>query len=153
MTTIACIDTPVEAVETILARHHALMRSQSPEESCHVMTADALRASGAKVYALCDAEGAICAVGALKPIGGGGVELKSMHVLAEMRGRGLGAALLGHLLDAARGAGATVAYLETGSYSEFAAARSLYERAGFEYCAPFGDYLPDPNSVFMLRRL
>jgi len=31
----------------------------------------------------------------------------------------------------------------------FAPARALYERFGFVYCEPFGDYIPDPNSMFM----
>ncbi|HMD92106.1 MAG TPA: hypothetical protein VKG80_05630 [Trebonia sp.] len=29
----------------------------------------------------------------------------------------------------------------------------LYEKFGFEYCAPFADYRPDPLSVFMTRAL
>ena len=32
---------------------------------------------------------------------------------------------------------------------EFAAARALYARCGFIETGPFGDYVPDPNSVFM----
>lgn len=153
MTTFARIETQDAAVEAILARHHALMTSQSPAESCHVMTSAALREAGAHVFALGGEDGVPCAVGAFKPLGGGAVELKSMHVLAESRGRGLGAELLAQLLDAARDFGATVAYLETGSYAQFAAARALYERAGFDYCAPFGDYKPDPLSVFMVLKL
>ena len=35
----------------------------------------------------------------------------------------------------------------------FAPARRLYEDFGFENCAPFGDYVADPNSVFMTRLL
>ena len=31
--------------------------------------------------------------------------------------------------------------------------RALYARAGFVPCAPFGDYIEDPNSVFMTRTL
>jgi putative acetyltransferase len=43
--------------------------------------------------------------------------------------------------------------LETGSQPGFAAARNLYARFGFEECGPFGDYVDDPNSVFMTRTL
>ena len=43
--------------------------------------------------------------------------------------------------------------LETGSMPYFAPARALYARAGFAPCAPFGDYVEDPNSVFMTRVL
>ena len=35
----------------------------------------------------------------------------------------------------------------------FAPARALYERFGFEYCAPFADYREDPHSVFMTVEL
>jgi putative acetyltransferase len=35
----------------------------------------------------------------------------------------------------------------------FAAARALYSHFGFVYCAPFGDYVLDPNSVFMTFEL
>jgi putative acetyltransferase len=156
---------PDPAVEALLARHHADMRAQSPEESCHVMTSDALRASGARVFAL-RAGGAPCAVGALKPLDRAGwpggvdwpdsgtvMELKSMHVARARRGEGLGRVLLDGLTDQARASGAVGLCLETGSEPEFAAARALYHRAGFTDCPPFGDYVTDPLSVFMLRRL
>jgi putative acetyltransferase len=49
--------------------------------------------------------------------------------------------------------GYTRLFLETGSQEFFAPARRLYERHGFEVCAPFAGYVPDPNSVFMTRKL
>jgi putative acetyltransferase len=39
--------------------------------------------------------------------------------------------------------------LETGSMDAFAPARALYSRFGFISSGPFGDYILDPNSVFM----
>jgi putative acetyltransferase len=36
---------------------------------------------------------------------------------------------------------------------EFSAAHALYTRYGFELRGPFGDYAPDPNSVFMAKEL
>jgi putative acetyltransferase len=35
----------------------------------------------------------------------------------------------------------------------FEPARQLYARAGFTFCAPFADYVEDPNSVFMTKEL
>lgn len=140
-------------VEALLTHHHALMRATSPEESCHVMTAEALMASGAQVYALRDAAGKVLAVGALKPLGADKVELKSMHTAQTHRGIGLGRQMLDGLLDVARAQGAASAWLETGSAPEFAAARALYHKAGFAECPPFGDYVLDPLSVFMCRDL
>ncbi len=151
-------------VEALLSAHHALMRAQSPEESCHVMTGAALRTEGALVFALRDAQGTTCAVGALKALpkpvvptalAGRGpvIELKSMHVAGGMRGRGLGRVLLLRILDVARADGARGACLETGTEPAFAAARQLYLSQGFAECPPFGTYTTDPLSVFMFRAL
>lgn len=43
--------------------------------------------------------------------------------------------------------------LETSSWSYFAPARELYLKHGFRECQPFGDYVADPNSVFMTLNL
>jgi putative acetyltransferase len=43
--------------------------------------------------------------------------------------------------------------LETGSWPYFLPARELYKRHGFLECPPFGQYVPDPNSVFMTLEL
>lgn len=144
---------PHSDAEALFEAHAALMRSMTPEASCHAMDADGLRWSGSRLYALRDAAGIVRAVGALKPLDADGVELKSMHVAQDARGRGLGRALLAHLLNEARAEGARHAFLETGSEPGFAAARALYEAADFTYCVPFADYTPDPLSVFMTRRL
>jgi putative acetyltransferase len=40
--------------------------------------------------------------------------------------------------------------LETGIHQH--AALALYQRAGYVRCAPFGDYRPDPLSVFMRKQ-
>ncbi len=145
------VDHPDAGVTAILDRHYALMRSQSPEESCHVMTAEELRASGASLYCLRDGE-KVLGIGALKPFGDD-VELKSMHTLAEARGRGVARLILDHLIDVGRASDARAMYLETGSKDHHAAARTLYERAGFDYCPPFGDYVEDAETVFMCRTL
>lgn len=154
------VTTRNDEIEELLMRHAALMRSLSEEESCHVMTAQELRASGAQVFGLFDA-GTAVAVGALKPLedtpqalaGFPRVELKSMHVRQEQRGAQLGRKLLQALLAQAERDGAQSVWLETGSDESFAAARRLYEAAGFEYCPPFAGYLEDPASVFMTKTL
>lgn len=141
------------AVEEILQRHHDLMRATSPEESCHVMTGAELRASGAHLFRISDAGGRVVGIGALKPLPGDRVELKSMHTLVEARGKGAAGALLTALLDQARCLNAREVLLETGSAQEFAPARRLYQRAGFVDCPPFEDYVNDPLSAFMKKSL
>lgn len=71
-----------------------------------------------------------------------------MRTRAAARGKGVGTAMLCHLLDEARRTGATRVLLETGSQPFFAPARRLYERHGFTACGPFADYVEDPHSRF-----
>jgi putative acetyltransferase len=66
---------------------------------------------------------------------------------------GVGAALLRHIIAAAHAAGLSRLSLETGSWPYIAPARRFYGRYGFVECPPFGNYRPDPNSVFMTLAL
>ena len=79
------------------------------------------------------------------------VEIKSMFVLADVRGHGVGSHLLEAIEQAARDQGATVTRLETGVAS--AAALGLYRGAGYRECPPFGGYAADPLSVFLEKPL
>ena len=139
-------------VAKIIAAHFDLMRAISPEESCHVMPADALSADGAtlRVAQLGDA---VVGIGAVKEIAPQHGEIKSMHTLAAARGQGAARAILKALMDHARTEGITRLSLETGSTEEFAAARNLYGSEGFQDCPPFGGYVEDPLSTFMTRTL
>ena len=76
-----------------------------------------------------------------------------MRTRAAARGRGVGAAILATILAEASARGYRRLSLETGSEEHFAPARRLYARHGFAECPPFGDYVEDPNSVFMTREL
>lgn len=145
-------DGPDAAIVDILTRHFDLMRATSPEESCHVMAPDALFKAGATVLVWRDGD-RVLGIGALKALDDTHGELKSMHTRAEARGRGIARAVLTALIEEARTQGLTRLSLETGSMEEFAPARALYDREGFDLCAPFGDYVKDPLSVFMTRRL
>jgi len=80
----------------------------------------------------------------------GSAELKSMFVVPEARGRGVGRSILAAIEDALRGR-VTVLRLETGVKQD--AAIRLYERAGFRRRGPFGSYRDDPLSIFMEKPL
>lgn len=139
-------------LDLLFQRHTADMQADTPPESIHMLPASGL-AHPAIAFFVARADGIPVAMGALKDLGGGHGELKSMHVLAEHRGRGLSRMMLNHLVGHAQATGLTRLSLETGVQPTFVAARGLYTRAGFSECPPFADYRPDPNSVFMTRAL
>jgi putative acetyltransferase len=72
-----------------------------------------------------------------------------MHTAEAARGRGIGRAMLAHLLGAARARGFRQVSLETGTTAAFAPARALYHSAGFVPCGPFADYQPSKDNLFM----
>jgi putative acetyltransferase len=133
-------------------RHTADMHADTPPESIHMMDRGALAAPGIRFFVLREG-GRPLAMGAYKRIRATHAEIKSMHVLAEARGRGLSKAMLEHLMARARADGFTRLSLETGVQPMFVAARALYARAGFAECGPFEGYREDPNSVFMTKVL
>lgn len=144
-------ETPLGAeLDLLFARHHAFCHADTPPESIHMMDREDLAVPGITFLVLRDA-GRPVAMGAVKRLDLSHGEIKSMHVLDEARGRGHAARLLDALVAAAGKQGMTRLSLETGAQPSFAAARALYERAGFVTCPPFGSYQPDPMSVFMTR--
>ena len=136
----------------LLEQHLALMYSISPPESVHALDLERLRKPDMTVWTAWRRE-TLLGCGALKELGPGHGEIKSMHTVAVCRGQGIGAAVLLYILQEARQRGYGRVSLETGSQPAFAPARSLYRRYGFSSCPPFGDYTDDPNSVFMTRML
>ena len=135
-------------IAELIAIHAGTMLAASPPESCHFLPIDGLRQPSVSVWSLWE-EGALLGCGALKDLGNGTGEIKSMHTREVLRGRGLGRRMLEHILAEARRRNYSALYLETGSMDAFIPARRLYEAYGFDYCGPFGDYIEDPHSVFM----
>jgi putative acetyltransferase len=78
-------------------------------------------------------------------------EVKSMWVEPHHRGAGLGRALLAAVEATAHELGIRTLRLETGIHQ--AAAMELYRGAGYREIGPFGDYKPDPLSIFREKRL
>jgi putative acetyltransferase len=139
-------------IADLIAVHASTMLAASPAESCHFLPIDGLRQPSVSVWSLWD-DAALLGCGALKDLGDGIGEIKSMHTREVLRGRGLGRRMLEHILAEARRRGYAALYLETGSMDAFIPARRLYEAYGFTYCGPFGDYVDDPNSTYMTLAL
>jgi putative acetyltransferase len=144
--TIANLDDP--RVRAILDRHVTRARAETGRGSAHALDHEALRAPDITLWAIWDGD-AVIGVGALKRMSDDHGEIKSMHTVEERRRSGAASAMLRHIIAAARDAGMSRVSLETGSWPYFVPARALYARFGFIECGPFGDYVPDPNSVFM----
>jgi len=124
------IDDPRAAdVRELLARHLAFARSGSPPQDVHALEMESLLDPAVTFFSFRRA-GELLAVAALRRLDAGHPELKSMHTAEAARGRGIGRAMVEHLLAFARERGFERVSLETGSQPAFAAARALYAGAG-----------------------
>jgi putative acetyltransferase len=135
-------------VAALLQRHHEGMLANSPPESCHVLDLDALRAPEISFWTAWDGP-ELAGCGALKTLDAAHGEIKSMRTHDDHLRKGVGAAILTHIIAHAKARGMAQLSLETGSSPPFQPALDLYTRFGFTYCAPFGGYREDPFSRFM----
>ena len=132
----------------LLNVHLLRARAETAPGSAHALDLSGLRSPDVTFWCAWDGD-SLAGVGALKELSGDHGEVKSMHTAESMRRKGVGAAILRHIIATAQARGMARLSLETGSWPYFAPARALYAQHGFVECEPFGDYRPDPNSVFM----
>jgi putative acetyltransferase len=137
-------------VGRLLAALDAYQSALYPAESNHFLDVDALAAPTVRFFvARRDGMALGCAALRIDPNGYG--ELKRMYVTPEARGLRLGRQLLERIEAEARRVGLAYLRLETGIHQP--EALGLYRSAGYRERDPFGDYAPDPLSVFMEKRL
>ena len=139
-------------VKALLDLHFSSMRSSSPPEACHVLPIDGLRERGVSFWSM-RRDGRLLGVGALKELARYHGEVKSMRTAPSELGRGVGSAMLSHIVVEARSRGYSRLSLETGSTEPFAAALHLYQREGFVPCGPFGGYQTMPFTRFFSREI
>jgi putative acetyltransferase len=132
----------------LLQFHLNAARAQTAAGSAHALDLAGLQSPDITFWTMWDDE-TLLGVGALKRLSPDHAEIKSMHTAQFARRSGVGSAMLKHIISAARASGISRLSLETGSWDYFKPAQALYKRHGFVECAPFGDYVLDPNSVFM----
>jgi putative acetyltransferase len=136
------------AVHALLIEHLESMRRLSPPESVHALEIEALRRPEITFWtAWSDTE--LLGCGALKELDPAHGEIKSMRTASGHKRKGVARNILIRIIEEARIRSYTRLSLETGSMQAFEPARRLYGSFGFTYCAPFADYIEDPNSVFM----
>lgn len=135
-------------VHELLARHLAVARRVTPLDHVHALDEAAVDDPALTFFAGRE-HGDLVGVAALRHLSDAHGELKSMHTSETARGRGIGEAMVRHILAVASGRGYERVSLETGTADVFAPARRLYERVGFRRCEPFGDYTANPYSTCM----
>ena len=134
----------------MIAALDALMASLYPAESNHLLDIAALSDPAVTFLVVRDEREAVGCGALLRDARGWG-EIKRMYVNPSQRGRGIGRRVLAELEKLAREARLPLLRLETGIHN--AEALALYRHAGFTERGPFGDYAPDPLSVFMEKRV
>ena len=139
----ASLDDP--QVRALIAYHQQDMIAVSPPGTSWALDLSGL--SGPQVTVLGAWEGdLLIGIGALKRLGDGTAELKSMRTLPDHLGKGVGKALLAELIALARAEGLDRLSLETGTSADFMPAILLYTRHGFEPGEAFSEYENGPHN-------
>ncbi|MFC1795488.1 GNAT family N-acetyltransferase [Pseudomonadota bacterium] len=144
----------IEAIDPGRALHlieelDAYQASLYPPESNHLEPLEALR-SERMIFLGAVEDEEVLAIGSVKLCEGYG-EIKRLYVPHPQRGKGLAKKIMVELERLLADRELAWARLETGIHQSEAI--GLYEALGYRMCEPFGDYLPDPLSLFMEKKL
>jgi putative acetyltransferase len=137
-----------EPTRELLRHHLAGMHAHTPQGHVFALDLSGLTAQGVTVWTAWVGT-RIAGIGALKELGDGNGEVKSMRTHPEFLRRGVGAAVLEHIIAQARARGLRRLSLETGSGPAFEAALSLYRKRGFVDSEPFADYVRSDFNQFL----
>jgi len=107
-------DLTSEPTRRLLALHLAGMHASSPPGSVFALDLSGLKGSGVTVWSVRDGQ-EVVGIGALKELGDGSAEVKSMRTHPDHLRRGVAALLLDHIAREAKARGLTRLSLETGS--------------------------------------
>ncbi len=142
------IDFDDPRVKALLELHLQTMRGSSPPETVFVLDRAALDVPEIEFFAAWDGD-TLLGFGALKALDAATGEIKSMRTDPAHLRKGVGEAILKHLVGLARLRGYRQVSLETGTSTAFDAALALYVRHGFRPGAPFADYEESPHNQFL----
>lgn len=146
--TIRVDDLSGQPTRELLALHMRGMQQDSPPESVHALDLSGLTGPDITVWSAWRGE-AIAGIGAMRMLGAGRAELKSMRTHPDHLRQGVAAALLEHILAEAGRRGVSRVSLETGSGEAFEPALALYRRRGFRSGEAFGDYAATEFNQFL----
>jgi len=147
MLTIRTDDATGPATRALIALHVDGMRANSPPGHCFPLDLSGYTSPDVTLWTAWDGD-AIAGMGALRDLGDGTGEIKSMRTHPDHRGKGVGAAILETIIAEARGRGYRRVSLETGSGPAFDPALRLYARRGFAPGPSFGDYVASDFNQF-----
>ena len=137
-----------EATRRLLTQHLQGMQATSPPGHVFALDLAGLKASNVTVWSVWDGH-SLVGIGALKDLGGGTGELKSMRTDSRHLRKGVAAALLEHIIGVARGRRLRRLSLETGSGPAFEPALALYRRRGFVDGEAFPGYVCSDFNQFL----
>jgi putative acetyltransferase len=141
-------DDPTASYVADLLNHH--LRELQDVMADHAFALDAAGLAAPTVTFWTAWDGAVLAgFGALKQLDATHGEVKSMRAAPASRGKGVGRALLDHIIGEGRKRGYSKLSLETGTAPLHAPAIALYRSAGFVGCEPFADYDDSPHNQFL----
>lgn len=130
-------------VQALLHRHLQGMFENSPPEHVFALDWSGLQQPDISFYTLWEGDSlcdSLCGCGALKTLGEGIGEIKSMRTADTFLRRGVAGRILDHIIQQARERGLTRLSLETGSGPAFEPALALYHSRGFVVGEKFADY-------------
>lgn len=134
----------------VLDTHFTFCKSVTPSEFSYALAASDLFTPSITVFCA-RVDGELVAVGALKRLDTNHAELKSMHTLAKVRGKGIGKLMITYIENFAKSKGISRISLETGTHEPYKPARHLYESLGYESCEAFGDYFLSEYNMCMTK--
>jgi putative acetyltransferase len=135
-------------VQALLKHHLEGMHASSPPGHVFALDWSGLQKPEITFWTIWE-EDELLGCGALKDLGDGRGEIKSMRVWQQHLGKGAGAAMLRHIILTARARGYHRLSLETGSGAPFDAALALYRKHGFVSGEAFADYEKTDFNQFM----
>jgi putative acetyltransferase len=137
-----------DRVKALLTRHLQGMHANSPPGHVFALDWSGLQQPEISFYALWEGED-LLGVGALKELAARAGEIKSMRTADAHLRRGVGAAILEHIIAEAERRGYTRLSLETGSGPAFEPALELYRKYGFIEGGAFDGYEKSPFNQFL----
>lgn len=129
------------------------LNAAAAQEASHAYDIQQLQSPDIHMFTAVSDAGELMGCAAIKILSAKDGEIKSVRTHPDYLRKGVSHALMDYVEDFARKVGLLRVNLETHPTTDYAAARALYEKRGYGYSGPFGDYMDEPSSVFMTKAL